>query len=260
MELFFGFGQRMSRPLHRGVSGFRVPDSSNDLWDSQSKDKPEREDFDKRGSSDHSPLALKFPLKVLFSDNNNNSPSKYGNGITENGFSSDPFFVGSPRTRVKLMLLSLKISLVFIVVLALVGSFWWTLSMSSSSRGRVYHGYRRLQEKLVTDLLDVGELSHGSSKVKELEFCSPELENFVPCFNVSDNLASGGNELDRKCDGELRQSCLVLPPVNYKIPLRWPTGRDVIWIANVKITAQEVLSSGSLTKRSVTYICPLTLL
>ena len=140
----------------------------------------------------------------------------------------------------------------FIVVLALTGSFWWTLSISSSSRGHIYHGYRRLQEKLVSDLLDIGEFSRGPLRLKESEFCSEEFENFVPCYNVSENVELGvsdGNEVDRQCGRELRQNCLVLPPVNYKIPLRWPTGKDVIWVANVKISAQEVLSSGSLTKR-----------
>ncbi|XP_020233659.1 probable pectin methyltransferase QUA2 [Cajanus cajan] len=240
----------MSRPLQRGVSGgVRVPESGHDLWDSQSKDKTEKEDLDKRGSSDHSPFALRFPLRLILG---NNSDSKYGNGIVENGFASDPFSVGTPRSRLKLMLLSLKFSLVFIVVLALTGSFWWTLSISSSSRGHIYHGYRRLQEKLVSDLLDIGEFSRGPLRLKESEFCSQEFENFVPCYNVSENVELGVsdvNEFDRQCGHEPRQNCLVLPPLNYKIPFRWPTGKDVIWIANVKITAQEVLSSGSLTKR-----------
>ncbi|KAL1309068.1 hypothetical protein HN51_051744 [Arachis hypogaea] len=237
----------MSRPLQRGVSGIQIPDS-------QSKEKTEKEDLDKKAPSDQSPssLSLRFPLRLLFADNNNsnNSPSKYGN-ITDNGFASDPFIVGSPRSRLNLLHF-LKFSLLLIVVLALTGSFWWTLSISSSSRGHVYHGYRRLQERLVSDLLDIGEFTRGPAKLKELEFCSQEFENYVPCFNVSENLALGnsdGNELDRQCGRELRQNCLVLTPVNYKIPLRWPTGRDVIWVANVKITAQEVLSSGSLTKR-----------
>ncbi|OIW04461.1 hypothetical protein TanjilG_01634 [Lupinus angustifolius] len=229
----------MSRPLQRGVTGVRTPDS-------KSKDKSEKENWDnRRVSSDHSPLS---PFRLLFGDNN--SHSKYG--INENGFASDPFIVGNPRSRLKLMLLFLKFSLVFIVVLALTGSFWWTMSISASSRGHIYHGYRRLQEKLVSDLVDISEFSRGTSKFKELESCSEEHENFVPCFNVSENLALGnsdGNEFDRQCGRELRQNCLVLPPVNYKIPLQWPTGRDVIWIANVKITAEEVLSSGTLTKR-----------
>jgi hypothetical protein len=99
---------------------------------------------------------------------------------------------------------------------------------------------------------DIGELSLGSSRLHELEFCSQESEIYVPCFNVSENLALGysdGSENDRHCGQSSRQSCMVLPPVNYRIPLHWPTGRDIIWVANVKLTAQEVLSSGSLTKR-----------
>lgn len=239
----------MSRPLHRGVSAVRIPDTSNnESWDSQSKDKTEKEGLDKRGSSGY-PSPLRSPFKVVFSDN---SHSKYGNSITENGFSSDPFTIGTPRSRHKLVLLFLKFSLVFVVILALAGSFWWTISISTASRGHIFHGYRRLQEKLVSDLLDIGEISYAPLRLRELEFCSQELENYVPCFNVSDNLALGfsdGNEFDRQCSHELRQNCLVVSPANYKIPLRWPTGRDIIWIANVKISAQEVLSSGSFTKR-----------
>ncbi|XP_009372838.1 LOW QUALITY PROTEIN: probable pectin methyltransferase QUA2 [Pyrus x bretschneideri] len=237
----------MARPLHRGPSGPRISGSSNDFLDSQMKDKTDKEDLDRRASSDNNSFAFRLPVRVLFPDN---SPSKHGN--TENGFASDPFMAGTPRSRHKLMLLLLKLSLVLIVILALTGSFWWTLSISTTSRGRIHHGYRRLQEQLVSDLWHIGELSLGSSRLKDLEFCPQEYENNVPCFNVSENLALGltdGNEYDRHCENGMRQNCLVLPPVNYKIPLRWPTGRDVIWVGNVKITAQEVLSSGSLTKR-----------
>ncbi|KAF1865206.1 hypothetical protein Lal_00004580 [Lupinus albus] len=239
----------MSRPLYRGVSGIRIPESSYDYTldsDSLYKDKPDKEDFDKRVFSNHNSPLLK-PLRLLFSPG---SHSKYG--ITDNGFSSDPFPVGTPRNRHQLVLLLLRFSLVCIVILALAGSFWWTISVSTSSRGHIYNGYRKLQEKLISDLLDIEEISYAPSRLKELEFCSQEFENYVPCFNVSDNLALGysdSNEVVRQCGHEPRQGCLVLSPVNYKIPLRWPTGKDVIWFSNVKISAQEVLSSGSLTKR-----------
>ncbi|KAJ0231137.1 pectin methyltransferase QUA2 [Hirschfeldia incana] len=215
----------MSMPLQRGISGgVRVSDSSDDLRDdSQMKDKSEKE----TRSSDH--LTLRFPFAFLFTSNNNSqTPSK-----------TDPY---NARSRHKLLLLSLKISLVLIVILALAGSFWWTVSISTSSRGHVYHNYRRLQEQLVSDLLDFGEISAGPSKWKELEYCNREAENYVPCFNVSESL-------DRFCEPGSRQECLELPPVDYKVPLRWPTGKDVIWYHNVKITADEVLTSGSINKR-----------
>lgn len=237
----------MSMPLQRGASGIRISGNSHDLWDSQMKDRTEKEDLNRNRSPDNGYLALRFPFRFLLSDN---SSSKYG--ITENGFISDSFAAGTPRSRQKLTMLLLKISLIMIVILALTGSFWWTISISTTSRGHIYHNYRRLQEQLVSDLWDIGELSLGPSRLKELEYCSAESENYVPCFNVSENLALGysdGNEYDRHCEHGSRQNCLVLAPANYRIPLRWPTGRDVIWVANVKITAQEVLSSGSLTKR-----------
>ncbi|KAG6705481.1 hypothetical protein I3842_07G181000 [Carya illinoinensis] len=236
----------MSRPLHRGASGPRISASSNDLCDSQMKDKTEKEELDRRGS-DHSCLFLKFPFRLLLPDN---YTPKYG--MAENDFASDSLVIGTQRSRHRLTMLLLKFSLILIAILALTGSFWWAISISTTSRGHIFHGYRRLQEQLVLDLWDIGELSLGSLKLKELEFCPQEFENHVPCFNVTANLAlshSDSNEFNRFCGHEPRQNCLIVPPLNYKIPIRWPTGRDVIWFANVKITAQEVMSSGSLTKR-----------
>lgn len=227
----------------------RISGNSHDFWDSDMKDKTEKEDLEKSHTSDQSNLALRFPFRLLFHDNNN-SVSKYSN--SENGFASDAFSTGSPRIRHNFTMLFLKFSLVAIVILALTGSFLWTISISTSSRSHILRGYRRLREQLVSDLWDIGEISIGSSRSKDLDFCSHESENFVPCFNSSQNLElgySGGSEFDRHCGHDLSKNCLVLPPVSYKLPLRWPTGRDVIWVSNVKITAQEVLSSGSLTKR-----------
>ncbi|KAJ4952396.1 hypothetical protein NE237_029228 [Protea cynaroides] len=245
----------MSRPLHRGVSGGRVAESSHYSWDSQMKDRTEKEDVYRNRSSpspspspDRKPLSLRVLVSLIFGDN---SSSK--SGFSDSGIGSDPFNMGTSRShRHNLTLLFLKFSLILIVILALSGSLWWTITISTSSRGYILKGYRRLQEQLISDLADIGQFSLGPERWKEVEFCSEEFENYVPCFNVSDNLALGysdGNEYDRQCEHESKQSCLVLPTRNYKVPLRWPTGRDVIWSANVKITAQEVLSSGSLTKR-----------
>lgn len=240
----------MSRPLHRGVSGGgRLSVNGPDFWDdSQMKDKIEKEDLERnRSPGDQTYSPTKFLCRILFPDN---SPSKHNLG--ENGLLSDPFSPGTGRNRLKYALGLIRLSLVGIVLLALTGSFWWTISITSSSRGHIYHGYRQLQEQVVSDLRDIGQLSLGAANVKDIEYCPPESENFIPCFNVSENLDLGlskGEEVDRHCGPGSRQNCLVLPPVNYKIPLRWPTGRDVIWHANVNITAQEVLSSGSMTKR-----------
>ncbi|OUZ99630.1 putative S-adenosyl-L-methionine-dependent methyltransferase [Macleaya cordata] len=239
----------MSRPLQRGISGGRIAEEGHCTENSQMRDKMYKEDVDRtRSPRDHTSLSLRFLANLLFPDNCNSSKS----GLSDNGFGSDTFSLGGSKNRQNIIMVFLRFSLVLIVLLALFGSFWWAISISTTSRGVIFKGYRRLQEQLISDLLDIGEISLGPSRLKELEFCSQVSENYVPCFNISENLALGysdGSEYGRICGLRSKHSCLVLPPSNYRIPLRWPTGRDVIWVANVKITAQEVLSSGSLTKR-----------
>ncbi|KAL7582418.1 probable pectin methyltransferase QUA2 [Lactuca sativa] len=240
----------MSRPLHRGVLGGGRPSGNiqDYVEDSQKKVKTDKEDLDKSSKlpSDYASLSLRNPFQFLFSDNSSSKQDTIENGILV----SDP--LTSIRNRHMLTLLFLKVTLVAIVILGLSMSFLWTISLTTTSKGQMIRGYRRLQEQLVSDLWDIGELSLGSTKFKESEFCSLESENFVPCFNITENLEMGfteGKEYDRHCGPMSKQNCLILAPPKYKIPHRWPTGRDVIWIDNVKITAQEVLSSGSLTKR-----------
>ncbi|CAH1454131.1 unnamed protein product [Lactuca virosa] len=235
----------MSRPLHRGISGGgKLPENIQDfLEDSQMKVKTENEDLHKNHLS-----PSRNPFQFFYSINSSSKQS-----ISTNGYIvPDPYSPVTSRNRYKLTLFLLKLSLFFIIILALTGSFWWTISLTNSSRGHTFHRYRRLQEQLVSDLWDIGELSLGTSGVKESEFCPLESENYIPCFNTTENLDLGltmGHENDRHCGPTSKQNCLVLAPPAYKIPHRWPTGRDVIWIDNVKINAQQVLSSGSLTKR-----------
>ncbi|KAG1366526.1 putative pectin methyltransferase QUA2 [Cocos nucifera] len=174
----------------------------------------------------------------------------------ENGFGHEATSPGRvARSRPSLTLLLLNLALVIVTIIALSGSLYWAISISTSSRRNIYNGYRRLQEQLVADLSDIGALSLGKTRLKELEFCPLEYENYVPCYyNISESLELGDHdtpiEHERLCIQEPSKDrgCLILPPRNYKIPLRWPTGRDFIWKENVKITGQE-FSSGSLTKR-----------
>jgi len=212
----------MSRPLYRGLSGGgRVTNLNvHEVFDQDSKPK----DFSRNGIG----YDVSSPM-------------------------------GAGRTKQSITLALLKLGLAVIILAALSGSFYWTMSISTVSQVGIHRSYRRLQEQLVADLADVGELSLGAAKSKELEFCPPEYENYVPCYyNVSESLDSVEQsadvliEYDRHCGRgpEKEPACLVLPPRNYRIPLRWPTGRDFIWKENVKITGQE-FSSGSLTKRYI---------
>lgn len=136
------------------------------------------------------------------------------------------------------------------------------LSSSSSSsvdsvtltvKPDIYANYRRLKRQAENDYLDLSSLSVGVSKLKEINVCGKEREHYVPCYNVSANLLAGfkyGEEFDRHCElSKGEPYCLVRPPKDYKTPLSWPVGRDVIWNENVKITKDQFLASGSMTKR-----------
>ncbi|XAR65265.1 Sarcosine/dimethylglycine N-methyltransferase [Bertholletia excelsa] len=125
--------------------------------------------------------------------------------------------------------------------------------VASTARTEIFSNYRRLKEQAASDYLDLKTLSLGASHPREFSLCGRERENYVPCYNVSANLLAGfkdGEEFDRHCEGsQEKQQCLVRPPKDYKIPLRWPVGQDVIWSGNVKISKDQFLSSGSMTKR-----------
>lgn len=214
----------MSRPLHRGSSGGGARQSIGGA----------RDYLDYREPSDSNSETKDF----------------------ENGCSAA--VVAAPaRIKQRASVLLLNLGLTLIVVLAIFVSLYWTISISVSSRVAIYRGYRRLQEQLVSDLSQIGELSLGTAKPEELEFCQPEYENHVPCYNSSSGMDSedsyvARNRQDRQCVREsapaLESTCLVPPPRNYRIPLRWPTGQDFIWKNNVKVSGQE-FSLGSLTKR-----------
>ncbi|KAK7307063.1 hypothetical protein VNO77_39790 [Canavalia gladiata] len=118
----------------------------------------------------------------------------------------------------------------------------------------IYTNYRRVKEQVAADYLELRSVVWGVSKQRELDLCGKERENFVPCYNVSANLLAGfkeGKEFDRHCGRQSVEAerCLVRPPKEYKIPMKWPTGRDIIWSGNVKLTKNQFLSSGSMTKR-----------
>ncbi|KAK4358015.1 hypothetical protein RND71_023625 [Anisodus tanguticus] len=141
------------------------------------------------------------------------------------------------------------------VLIALLGSSSSTTfeTVTSSAKPDIYTNYRKLKEQARNDYLELKSISLGANRIKDVGLCGKERENYVPCYNVSANLVTGlkdGEEFDRHCElsGEY-QDCLVCPPKEYKIPLTWPAGRDVIWSGNVKLTKDQFLSSGSMTKR-----------
>ncbi|XP_015584546.2 probable methyltransferase PMT5 [Ricinus communis] len=157
-----------------------------------------------------------------------------------------------PRPPFSWLLLCLICLLAVIAILGSTSSSAFD-SATNTPVPDIYSNYRRLKEQAAVDYLELRTLSLGATRQKELGLCGREIEHYVPCYNVSANLLAGfkdGEEFDRHCEmSRPTYRCLVRPPKDYKIPLRWPAGRDVIWSGNVKLTKDQFLSSGSMTKR-----------
>ncbi|CAN6333276.1 unnamed protein product [Urochloa humidicola] len=73
-----------------------------------------------------------------------------------------------------------------------------------------------------------------------VDVCPLEYNEYVPCHDVT--YISSLKNLDRSRHEDLesicpsrakRLFCLVPPPNDYKIPIRWPTSRDYVWRSNV---------------------------
>ncbi|KAK9049441.1 hypothetical protein SSX86_031591 [Deinandra increscens subsp. villosa] len=163
--------------------------------------------------------------------------------------------VFGPRCRLQRIWLILCLVSVFVLVLIVLSSSPSSSfdSVTLTVKPDIHASYRRIKEQALNDYLDLSSLSLGDSNLKEIKLCGKERENYVPCYNVSANLVIGfknGEEFDRHCEVSKGEPyCLVRPPKDYKTPLSWPVGRDVIWNENVKITKDQFLSSGSMTKR-----------
>ncbi|KAI4386407.1 hypothetical protein MLD38_004339 [Melastoma candidum] len=160
--------------------------------------------------------------------------------------------VFGPRPPISWIVLCVVCFVVLVKILA--SSSYGSLDLANSDRTLdIFTNYRKLKEQATVEYLELRSLSLGARQQQELGLCGKERENFVPCYNISANLLAGykdGEEFDRHCElSEVGNRCLVRPPKDYKPPLKWPTGRDIIWSGNVKITKDQFLSSGSMTKR-----------
>lgn len=85
-----------------------------------------------------------------------------------------------------------------------------------------------------------------------VDVCPLEFNEYIPCHDVSyvNTLRSSldlskREELERHCPPlEKRLFCLVPPPKDYKIPIRWPSSRDYVWRSNVNHTHLAEVKGG----------------
>ncbi|KAL9319156.1 hypothetical protein ACSQ67_015673 [Phaseolus vulgaris] len=85
-----------------------------------------------------------------------------------------------------------------------------------------------------------------------VDVCPLTFNEYIPCHDVSyvATLApsldfSRKEELERHCPPlEKRLFCLVPPPKDYKIPIKWPLSRDYVWRSNVNHTHLAEVKGG----------------
>lgn len=85
-----------------------------------------------------------------------------------------------------------------------------------------------------------------------MNICPLIFNEYIPCHDVSyvkELLPkldlSRREELERHCPPlERRLFCLVPPPEDYKIPIRWPASRDYVWRSNVNHTRLAEVKGG----------------
>lgn len=85
-----------------------------------------------------------------------------------------------------------------------------------------------------------------------MNVCPLHFNEYIPCHDPSyvNKLLPSLNlsrreELERHCPQPKRRLfCLVPPPEDYKIPIRWPTSRDYVWRSNVNHTHLAEVKGG----------------
>ncbi|XP_073287402.1 probable methyltransferase PMT6 isoform X1 [Primulina huaijiensis] len=88
--------------------------------------------------------------------------------------------------------------------------------------------------------------------VTGMNICPSKYDEYIPCHDISyikELLPkldlSRKEELERHCPPLSRRLfCLVPPPADYKIPIRWPSSRDYVWRSNVNHTHLAEVKGG----------------
>lgn len=148
------------------------------------------------------------------------------------------------------------------MMLCFVSLFIWIGVLSSSGPAyslrfvptlAVHKSYRRLQQEVVLDPFKGGIFGQGTVRLKELGVCLGVAEDHVPCYDSSSSPGAGltyREDNDRYCvRNGIRNPCLMKPPDDYKVPLRWPACRDGIWEGNVRLSSEPTFSPGFLAQR-----------
>ncbi|XP_042518204.1 probable methyltransferase PMT7 [Macadamia integrifolia] len=153
---------------------------------------------------------------------------------------------------------SKTVQLIFLTLLVMVGSFYTGTLFGNNSAAYV------LQATSSSSLTSPGHLKFTNKVVLTfrrapllipktgMNICPLTYNEYIPCHDpsyVKELLPTldihRREELGRHCPPfERRLFCLVPPPEDYKIPIRWPTSRDYVWRSNVNHTHLAEVKGG----------------
>ncbi|KAJ6380840.1 hypothetical protein OIU77_029690 [Salix suchowensis] len=150
--------------------------------------------------------------------------------------------------------------MIMVALLLMVGSFYtgtlfgnnnasiYVSQLSSSSNSSSSHGIYTFTNKVALAYRQTPILIPESG----MNVCPLKFNEYIPCHDVAyvktlyQSLdLSRREELERHCPPlEKRLFCLVPPPEDYKLPIKWPTSRDYVWRSNVNHTRLAEVKGG----------------
>lgn len=166
------------------------------------------------------------------------------------GWTSSAFEVKSGKT-------------IVLVLLVMVASFYCGTFFGRNSSS-IYVQEEQFAMNYTSSATSLGEpifsnrviLTHRHSPLTipetGMNICPIEFNEHIPCHDPSyikellPNLdITKREDLERHCPPlERRLFCLIPPPIDYKIPIRWPTSQDYVWRSNVNHTRLSEVKGG----------------
>lgn len=171
---------------------------------------------------------------------------------------------GGPFSEMKLLDIfqgSKAVHLMTVAFLLMVASFYCGTVFGPGSNFPTHHVAPGLQtsNSLLSDIPSFSNKVSLTYRTKTLtipksgvDVCPLSFNEYIPCHDVSyvneilPRLdVSRREDLERHCPPlERRLFCLVPPPVDYKLPIRWPVSRDYVWRSNVNHTRLAEVKGG----------------
>lgn len=150
--------------------------------------------------------------------------------------------------------------MIMVALLLMVGSFYtgtlfgnnnasiYVSQLSSSSNSSSSHGIYTFTNKVALAYRQTPIVIPESG----MNVCPLKFNEYIPCHDVAYVKTlfpsldlSRREELERHCPPlEKRLFCLVPPPEDYKLPIKWPTSRDYVWRSNVNHTHLAEVKGG----------------